>query len=100
MKITTVGIDLAKRRVSDAWSRWAGEGGAAQAAQAQGCGEVLRQTDGVGPVLAQHAFFTQYVSNTQNALFHVAGRAVPGPTGLAAFELHPVAARAGKLRQS
>jgi len=52
------------------------------------------QADGVGPVLAQHALFTQYVSNTQNALFHVAKCAVPGPTGLATFELHPVDALA------
>ena len=52
------------------------------------------QADGVGPVLAQHAFFTQYISNTQNASFHVARCAIPGPTGLATFELHPVDALA------
>ena len=56
------------------------------------------QADGVGSILAQHAFFTQYVSNTQNALFYVARRAVPGPTGLAAFELHPVNALASRTR--
>jgi hypothetical protein len=56
------------------------------------------QANSVGPVLAQHALFTQYVSNTQNALFHVARRAVPGPTGLATFELHPVDALAQRTR--
>ena len=53
-----------------------------------------RQADCIKSVLAQHAFFTQCVSNTQNALFHVPRRAVPSPTGFAAFESHPVDALA------
>lgn len=57
-----------------------------------------RQADCIKSVLAQHAFFTQYVSNTQNASFHVARRAVPSPTGLAAFEPHPVNALAPRAR--
>ncbi|OGA35847.1 MAG: hypothetical protein A3F75_07970 [Betaproteobacteria bacterium RIFCSPLOWO2_12_FULL_64_23] len=56
------------------------------------------QANGVGSVLAQHALFTQYVSNTQNALFHVARRAVPGPASLATVELHPVDALAPRTR--
>jgi len=56
------------------------------------------QADSVGPVLAQHTFFTQYVSNTQNVLFHVARRAVPGATRFAIFELYPVDAFAPRAR--
>ena len=60
--------------------------------------ELQGQPNGVGSVLAQHTFFTQYVSNTQNVLFHVARRAVPGATRFAIFELYPVDAFAPRAR--
>jgi len=56
------------------------------------------QADGIGPVLAQHAFLTQYISQAHDPLFQFGRRAVPGPTGLATFELYPVDALAPRTR--